>query len=228
MFNQTTDRFRTFGRAKGKPLSSAQAKLMRDVFPRFDVADKVAEGQSPFTNMPGMHWLEIGFGGAEHLLWQAETHPDVTLLGVEPFLNGVAKAVKGISDKELTNIRLHRGDARDVLAVLPDNTLERVFVLFPDPWPKVRHHKRRIINETFIAELHRVIKPGGKFRFASDIIHYVDWTLMRMKAHGGFDWPAKQQADWRERPEDWPSTRYLEKALREGRSGHFFEFIKNN
>lgn len=231
MFNQTTDRFRTFGRAKGKPLSSAQAGLMRDLFPHFDVASNISEGQNPFTkNMdadkPAAKWLEIGFGGAEHLLWQAENNPDVTILGVEPFLNGVAKAVKGISDKELQNVLLHRGDARDVLALLPDKSLERVFVLFPDPWPKVRHHKRRIINEPFIIDLHRVIKPGGKFRFASDIIHYVDWTLMRMKAHGGFDWPAQQQSDWRVRPDDWPSTRYLEKALREGRSGHFFEFVR--
>ena len=225
MFNQKNDRFRTFGRAKGKPLSPAQAGLMRDVFPRFDVADKISESHNPLAHEPGAHWLEIGFGGAEHLLWQAQTNPDVTILGVEPFLNGVAKAVKGIADKKLSNVRLHRGDARDVLALLPDGSLERVFVLFPDPWPKVRHHKRRIINEQFIIDLHRVIKPGGRFRFASDIIHYVDWTLMRMKAHGGFDWTAKSRSDWRVRPDDWPSTRYLEKALREGRSGHFFEFI---
>jgi len=226
MFNQDTDRFRTFGRAKGKPLSPAQAGLMRDVFPQCDIGSKISSGQNPFESEHGTYWLEIGFGGAEHLLWQAEENPDVTILGVEPFLNGVAKAVKGISDKQLTNVRLHRGDARDVLALLPDKSLEKVFVLFPDPWPKVRHHKRRIINETFIIDLHRVIKPGGKFRFASDIIHYVDWTITRMKAHGGFHWLAETQSDWRVRPDDWPSTRYLEKALREGRSGHFFEFVR--
>ena len=226
MFNQETDRFRTFGRAKGKPLSQAQAELMRTVFPKFDKASAIAKRQNPFANEPGQYWLEIGFGGAEHLLWQAEQNPNVTILGVEPFLNGVAKAVKGISDKKLTNIRLHRGDARDVLALLPDASLDCVFVLFPDPWPKLRHHKRRIINELFISELHRVVRPGGKFRFASDIIHYVDWSLTRIKAHGGFDWPVSQQSDWRVRPEDWPSTRYLEKALREGRSGHFFEFVR--
>lgn len=227
MFNQDTDRFRTFGRAKGKPLSPAQAGLMRDVFPRFDVGPKIKNGENPFRNIDGPLWLEIGFGGAEHLLWQAERNSGVTILGVEPFLNGVAKAVRGISDKDLKNLRLHRGDARDVLALLPDACLEKVFVLFPDPWPKARHHKRRIINAQFIEDLHRVIKPGGKFRFGSDIIHYVDWSLTRIKAHGGFEWEATRQSDWRVRPDDWPSTRYLEKALREGRSGHFFEFTRS-
>ncbi len=226
MFNQDTDRFRTFGRAKGKPLSPAQAGLMRDVFPKFDIGPIIEKGENPFQNINGPLWLEIGFGGAEHLLWQAEQNPDVTLLGVEPFLNGVAKAVRGISDKGLKNLRLHRGDARDVLAVLPDACLEKVFVLFPDPWPKARHHKRRIINEQFIQDLHRVIRPGGHFRFGSDIIHYVDWSLTRIKAHGGFGWYPQRQSDWRARPDDWPSTRYLEKALREGRHGHFFEFIR--
>lgn len=226
MYSQETERFRTFGRTKGKPLSPAQTELMRRVFPSVDKASDIAQGKNPYANEAGSYWLEIGFGGAEHLLWQAEKNPQVTLLGVEPFLNGVSKAVKGLSDKSLTNVRLHRGDARDVLEVIPPNSLECVFVLFPDPWPKVRHHKRRIINEAFIEEIYRVLKPEGKFRFASDILHYVDWSLTRIKAHGGFDWPAAQQSDWRERPDDWPSTRYLEKALREGRSGHFFEFSK--
>ena len=236
MFDQKTERFRTFGRAKGKPLSPAQAGLMSDVFPNFDVAPAISRGENPFEinashdvskqQGAGEHWLEIGFGGAEHLIWQAENNPDVRLLGVEPFLNGVAKAVKGITDKGLENVYLHRGDARDVMSLLPDQYLDKVFVLFPDPWHKARHHKRRIINEVFIQELHRIIKPGGYFRFASDIIHYVDWSLTRIKAHGGFDWPAQSQADWRVRPDDWPSTRYLEKALREGRSGHFLEFVR--
>jgi tRNA (guanine-N7-)-methyltransferase len=138
----------------------------------------------------------------------------------------VSKAVKGVHDRGLTNIRLYRGDVRDVLDLLPGASLDRVFVLFPDPWPKLRHHKRRIINMKFIEDLHRVIKPGGRLRFASDITHYVDWTLARINRHGGFDWHAQENSDWRARPDDWPSTRYLEKAIREGRSGHFFEFIR--
>jgi len=226
MFDREKDKFRTFGRAKGKPLSPAQAALMESVFPQIDVGPAVKAGKHPLADIETPLWLEIGFGGAEHLLWQAEQNPDVTLLGVEPFLNGVAKAVKGVHDKDLTNIYLHRGDARDVLELLPDASLECVFVLFPDPWPKARHHKRRIINMTFLNDLHRVIKPGGRFRFGSDIPHYVDWTLMRLYRHGGFDWAARQHTDWRVRPDDWPSTRYLEKAIREGRNGHFFEFVR--
>ena len=226
MFNRDTNSFRTFGRAKGKPLSPAQAALMETEFPKVDFGPAVKAGENPIKGMGGKVWLEIGFGGAEHLIWQAEQNPDVTLLGVEPFLNGVAKAVRGLVDKELGNIRLHRGDARDVLKLLPDNSLDRIFVLFPDPWHKARHNKRRIINEEFIIDLHRVIKPGGTFRFGSDITHYVDWTLTRLKKHGGFDWPATSQEQWRVRPDDWPSTRYLEKAIPEGRSGHFFEFVR--
>ena len=233
MFNRDTQSFRTFGRAKGKPLSPAQVALMENEFPKLDFGADIKAGKNPFTNILGDNsdhqlWLEIGFGGAEHLIWQAEHNPDVTLLGVEPFLNGVVKAVRGIVDKDLTNIRLNRGDARDVLRLLPDNSLDCVFVLFPDPWHKARHNKRRIINMEFIEELHRVIKPGGRFRFGTDIIHYVDWTLTRLKRHGGFNWPASSQEQWRNRPEDWPSTRYLEKAIREGRSGHFFEFIRRD
>jgi len=226
VFNCETNSFRTFGRAKGKRLSPAQATLMEVEFPKVDFGPAVKAGQNPLGEINGKVWLEIGFGGAEHLLWQAEKNPDVTHLGVEPFLNGVAKAVRGIVDKNLRNIRLHRGDARDVLKLLSDNSLERVFVLFPDPWPKARHNKRRIINEDFIADLHRVIKPGGTFRFGSDITDYVDWTLTRLKRHGGFDWRVTSHNQWRVRPGDWPSTRYLEKAMREGRSGHFFEFTR--
>jgi len=227
MFNRDTNTFRTFGRAKGKPLSLAQVALMETEFPKVDFGPVVVAKQNPVEGLGDKVWLEIGFGGAEHLIWQAEQNPDVSLLGVEPFLNGVVKAVRGIVDKDLKNIRLHRGDARDVLKLLPDNSLDRVFVLFPDPWHKARHNKRRIINEAFLDDLHRVITPGGTFRFGSDIIDYVDWTLTRLKRHGGFDWSATSQEQWRVRPDDWPSTRYLEKAIREGRSGHFFEFARN-
>lgn len=231
MYNRQTQQFRTFGRAKGKSLSPVQIELMRRVFPQLDVGPAIAAGVNPFADIIDADttrelWLEIGFGAAEHLLWQAEQNPDVTILGIEPFLNGVAKAVRGIDLAGLTNVKLHRGDARDVLAVLPDASLARVDILFPDPWHKKRHNKRRLINTALIEQLYRVIKPGGVFRFGSDIPDYVDWTLTRLYRHGGFDWPARAQADWRVRPKDWPSTRYLEKAIREGRSGHFFEFTR--
>jgi len=226
MYNRQTKKFRTFGRAKGKALSPVQAELMERIFPKFDIGPAILAGGNPLENISGKIWLEIGFGAAEHLLWQAKQNPDVTIIGVEPFLNGVAKAVRGLDMDGLTNLRLHRGDARDLLALLPDASLDRIFILFPDPWHKTRHYKRRLINTALIEQLHRVIVPNGVFRFGSDIPHYVDWTLTRLHRHGGFDWQARSQIDWNVRPEDWPSTRYLEKALREGRSGHFFEFIR--
>jgi len=130
-----------------------------DAFPKVDFGAAIAAGKNPIADITGPIWLEIGFGGAEHLLWQAEQNPDVTLLGVEPFLNGVVKAVSGITQNDFKNIRLHRGDARDVLKLLPNASLERVFVLF--------------INMEFLEDLHRVIKPGGTFRFALAVTLYI-------------------------------------------------------
>ena len=176
----------------------------------------------------GELWLEIGFGGAEHLLWQAEHHKDIHLIGAEPFLNGVAKAVRGAYDSNLENLSLHHGDVRDLLDALPDGSLSKIFVLFPDPWPKTRHHKRRLLRSKFIAELHRVLKPGGELRFASDIIHYVDWTLSRLKRHGGWDFAHVENSDWRTRGKDWPGTRYEAKAGREGRPCHYFKFTRTD
>lgn len=216
-FDREQKKFRTFGRAKGRPLTPAVQAIWDEHFSRlkWDV-------DAPLPDAP--LWLEVGFGGAEHLLWQAEHHPDVYLVGAEPFLNGVAKAVRGAAEGELKNLSLHHGDVRDVMAALPDASLDRVFVLFPDPWPKSRHHKRRLLRSKFIAEIHRLLKPGGEFRFGSDIIHYVDWTLTRLKRHGGFEFTPDQQSDWRVRPDDWPSTRYEQKAIREGRTCHYFIF----
>ncbi len=215
------DRFRTFGRAKGRPLSPAQSALMEAHFPRlsWDV-------QNGFKSLNKPLWLEVGFGGAEHLIHQAKNNPDVHILGAEPFLNGVCKAVSQAVDAGLDNLSLHHGDVRDVLSALPTASLERVFVLFPDPWRKTRHHKRRLINEAFLADIHRVLKPGHEFRFASDIIHYVDWTITRVHNHGGFDWPAQNQNDWRTPPKDWCNTRYEAKAKREGRECHYFKFVR--
>ncbi|RKQ69493.1 tRNA (guanine-N(7)-)-methyltransferase [Litorimonas taeanensis] len=215
------DRFRTFGRAKGRPLSPKQLDMMETHFPKleWDVKDGHSKINKPL-------WLEIGFGGADHLLHQGRNNPDIHLLGAEPFLNGVVKAVDGIITDNTSNISIHHGDVRDVLAALPNASLEKVFVLFPDPWRKTRHHKRRLINEAFLNEIHRVLKPGHEFRFASDIIHYVDWTITRIHKHGGFEWPATSKDDWRVPPADWCPTRYEAKAKREGRECHYFTFIR--
>lgn len=160
-------------------------------------------------------WLEIGFGAGEHLLWQAERNPQVGLIGAEPFINGVAKLLSKLAAEPLrNNIRLHTGDARDIIAALPDESLGRVFILFPDPWPKTRHHKRRFIQMEMLDELARVMKKGAELRFASDDKTYVAYALERLMAHDKFQWTASCAEDWRSRPADWPPTRYEIKAIR--------------
>jgi tRNA (guanine-N7-)-methyltransferase len=158
-------------------------------------------------------WLEIGFGGGEHLAAQAARRPDVLLIGAEPFQNGVASAVRHVDEQSLSNVRIHDGDARELLARLPDAAVARVFVLFPDPWPKARHHKRRLIQPETVAELARVLKPGGSLRFASDWADYVDWALERILANDAFAWTAERADDWRVPPSDHVTTRYEEKRL---------------
>lgn len=181
-------------------------------------------------NMPDLSsfrevWMEIGFGGAEHVLHLARSHPDTAIIGAEPFLNGVARAVSGIHDEELKNLFLHHGDARDVMDSLTDSLLDRLYVLFPDPWPKTRHNKRRIINEAFLEDVCRVLKPGGSLFFASDIIDYVDWTLTRLKKNGRFDLQIGEPSDWRKPYEGWPGTRYEAKAIKAGRPCHYLNFL---
>jgi len=157
--------------------------------------------------------LEIGFGGGEHLAAQAAAHPDTGYLGVEPFLNGVGSCLRHIEEAGVSNVRLHMGDARDVLAVLPDASVDRVDILFPDPWPKARHHKRRLVQTDFVASLARVVKRGGEVRFATDWANYAAWTLEIFTHAPQFAWRAETAADWRS---PWPghvTTRYEEKKL---------------
>jgi tRNA (guanine-N7-)-methyltransferase len=221
-FDPDQNRFRTFGRAKGRTLSPAQASLMEEHWPRLEIGPGDALPPAP-------RWLEIGYGTGTHLLHLARTHPDVSIIGAEPFLNGTAKAVKGIVDEGLENVRLFRGDVREMMAQMPDACLSRVFILFPDPWPKSRHNKRRLIRTAFIEELHRIVEPGGRLLFASDIPHYVDWALERFRAHerregGGFRWI---DSDATQPPEGWPGTKYEAKARREGRTPRWFEFERS-
>ena len=144
---------------------------------------------------------------------QAGRHPGVTILGAEPFQNGVASALRHIDEQKLGNVRILDGDARDLLARIPDGAIARAFILFPDPWPKTRHHKRRLIQPETVAELARVLRPGGLLRFASDWADYVDWTLARVIAHPAFTWTAEGADDWRRPPADHVTTRYEEKRL---------------
>lgn len=170
--------------------------------------------------------LEIGFGDGERLIEQASGRPDVAFLGCEPFLNGVAKAVAAISDRGLTNIRLHAGDAREILNALPPASLDRIELLYPDPWPKRRHNKRRIVSEEFLASAARVLKGGCELRFATDIDDYCAWTLRRLERSSDFDWPASRPTDWLTPWEGWAPTRYEQKARREGRSSAYLTFVR--
>jgi tRNA (guanine-N7-)-methyltransferase len=158
-------------------------------------------------------WLEVGFGAGEHLLWQAQHHPPVGMIGAEPYISGVAKLLSKIDGLQTPNIRLHTGDARDIVDALPDASLGCVFILFPDPWPKTRHHKRRFVQTDLLDRLACVMKPGAELRFASDDAPYFEWTLERVRAHPQFEWMAARSADWLTRPEGWPQTRYEAKEL---------------
>lgn len=198
---------RSYGRVKSRPIKPRQQGLLETLLPQISI-DPAA-----LPALEGETWLEIGFGGGEHMGAQAARHADVTILGAEPFLNGVASAVRHVEELGLENVRILHGDARELAAALPDASIGRVFVLFPDPWPKARHHKRRIIQPTMLEELARVLKPGGGLRFATDWADYADWTLERVLASRLFDWPAMRADDWRTPPADHVTTRYEEKKL---------------
>ncbi len=209
---------RSYGRRKAKKLSGRKSRLIDELLPalRIDLArpyNKNVLFPPPIEQV----WLEIGFGSGEHLLWQAEHHREVEFIGCEPFINGMASLLGGIEDHGLSNIHLHDGDARDVLVWLPDGALAKVFMLFPDPWPKKRQQKRRLISSETAAEIARVLVSGGELRFASDDADYAAQALFTIGRSGAFTWLAERAADWRERPADWPETRYERKALSEGR-----------
>ncbi|MEP0325141.1 tRNA (guanosine(46)-N7)-methyltransferase TrmB, partial [Bauldia litoralis] len=170
--------------------------------------------------------LEIGFGGGEHLIHEASAAPATGFIGVEPFIEGMAKAVAAIDLAGLTNIRLHDGDAADLLDWLPPASLARVDLLYPDPWPKRRHWKRRFVNPDNLDRIARALAPGALFRFASDIDTYVDWTLRHLAARSDFVWTAERADDWRKPWAGWPGTRYEAKAYREGRTPAYLVFRK--
>ena len=203
---------RSYGRIKSRPIKPRQAALVETLLPR------IRAPQAPFDPrelMPEADevWLEIGFGGGEHMASQAARAPNVLIIGCEPFLNGVASAVRHVDEQGLKNVRIKDGDARELIDHLPAACLTRVFILFPDPWPKARHHKRRIVQPEVLAELARVMKPGSRLRFATDVAGYADWTLERVLASPDFKWAAERADDWRIPPTDHITTRYEEKRL---------------
>ena len=171
-------------------------------------------------------WLEIGFGGGEHFVHMAATYPDIGLIGCEPYINGVAMLLGKIRKADVTNIAIHPGDARDMFDVLPPQSVSKVFLNYPDPWPKKRHHRRRFVTQEHLRPLHDVMKPGAELRVATDIKDYVRQTLEEVPK-AGFTWLAEAPDDWRKPWGDWVSTRYEQKALREGRTPHYLTFHRN-
>jgi tRNA (guanine-N7-)-methyltransferase len=215
-----------FGRRKGHPLRRRQAALFEELLPRLalDLRNPArADLRELFDGVDEVR-LESGFGGGEHLVAEAERHPRVGFIGIEPFVNGMAKALAAIEQHGLGNIRLHHGDATDVLAWLPTASLTRFDLIYPDPWPKRRHWKRRFIQDHSVAAIGRIVRPQGEFRFASDIPDYVAWTLVRLKRSAQFAWTAERAADWRNPWPGFSGTRYEAKALRQSRAPCYLTF----
>jgi tRNA (guanine-N7-)-methyltransferase len=203
---------RTFGRLKSRSLKPRQARLMDELLP------KLALPTAPFDPrelMPSARevWLEAGFGAGEHLVGQAAAHPETLFLGAEPFVNGLGACLAHIDDARSLNVRLQAGDVRLLMARLPDASIDRIYILFPDPWPKTRHKKRRLIQSDFIAEAARLLKSGAPLRFATDWADYADWTLERFAASPDFRWTAERADDWRRPWPDHLATRYEAKRL---------------
>jgi len=216
------------GRRQGRPLRAGRQRLLRDLLPSIRVDLPQTGGTldpvALFARRPTAIWLEIGFGSGEHLAWQAERNPNVGFLGAEYFVNGVAALLRQIQDRGLDNVRLLQGDARALLDALPAACLQRVFVLFPDPWPKARHHKRRIIQGASLTRLATLMSDGAELRVATDDPSYQRWILERATSHPAFAWLAEGPQDWRRRPDDWPPTRYERKALADGGRPAYFRF----
>jgi tRNA (guanine-N7-)-methyltransferase len=209
-----------YGRRKGKKLRPAQSDRLARLLPALALdlaAPPPADLAMLFPTAVDAVRLEIGFGGAEHLLHEAAVHPGAGFIGIEPFVNGMAKALAGIEAAGLRNVRLSDAEASDVLDWLPAGSLAGVDLLYPDPWPKRRHWKRRFVSDENVTRLARVLRPGGLFRFATDIDSYAEWTLLHLARSRDFAWTASRADDWRRPWPGWPGTRYEAKAQRAGR-----------
>lgn len=231
---------RFHGRRHGRRLRPGRQRLMTELLPRLAVPlpppgallnpgedaigriDPVALFSGPVRDL----WLEIGFGGGEHLAAQAQAHPEIGLIGCEPYINGVAALLGHVERDGIANVRIHPGDARDLLDALPDACIGRVFVLFPDPWPKKRHARRRLVSAETLAALARTMADGAELRLATDDPGYLAWMLEHLLRCPDFRWTARGPGDWRQRPADWPATRYEEKAAGQGRKSVFLRFVR--
>lgn len=220
-----------FGRRRGKALRPAQAQAIETVLPSLRVdldAPAPIDASALFPTSVEAIRLEIGFGGGEHFLYRAAEAPQTGFIGVEPFVNGMAKCVSILATEPRNNVRLFDDDATRLLDWLPPACIDHVDLLYPDPWPKKKHWKRRFVSAVNLDRLARVLKPGGRFCFASDIDTYVNWTLLHCRAHQAFDWTAVSADDWRRSYPGWPGTRYEAKAMREGRVPAYLTFVRTD
>ena len=222
---------KTFGRTRGRPLSFRKASLvdarLADFLLPVEISNEGSNNFDPKSLMPNAKavWFEIGFGGSEHLIAQAKANPDTLIIGAEPFFDGVAKALDGIIENKLENVRLINDDARKYLANFQDNSIDRIFIMFPDPWQKLRHRKRRLVNDAFAHEITRLLKNDGKLRFATDWANYAETALLALTKNPSLKWLAEGPEDWLTPPQDHFTTRYQLKGLGDC-APHFFDFIK--
>jgi len=221
---QAARRRTLYGRRKGKKLRPGQEEILERAL-RERTIKPPAEGErlDPRELFPGKReiWLEVGFGAGEHLLWQAEHNPDIGIIGCEPFVNGLARGMAGAEQRGLNNVRFLADDARLLIKALPEASLARAFILFPDPWPKARHHKRRFVARPTLDLLARAMADGAELRCATDDPSYQPWMVEHACQHADFEWLAERATDWKVRPADWPPTRYEQKAIAQGRTPIF-------
>ncbi|HUT49560.1 MAG TPA: tRNA (guanine(46)-N(7))-methyltransferase TrmB [Alphaproteobacteria bacterium] len=235
--NPGEPRIQSFGRKRGRPLRAGRRKLFAELLPEIEFAppagrdpaaiDRASLDPATMWGEPGREtWLEIGFGAGEHLAWQAGQHPGIGFIGAEVYEAGIGVLLSAIAREGLANIRIHAADAVTLLDALPARSIARAFVLFPDPWPKRRHWKRRLVSAAGLARLARVLADDAELRLATDDPSYLTWMLQHILASPDFIWTARRARDWLERPEDWPETRYEAKAIRDGRRPCYLRLIR--
>lgn len=226
---------RFYGRRHGRPLRAGRAQALTTL-PEYGLPLPTGEAGFTVEELTGADgifgreiddlWLEIGFGNGEHTLHIAETYPDVGILGFEPFMNGVAALLNHVRQRDINNIRVFSDDARLLLPFIPQGIVGRIYVQFPDPWPKTRHHRRRFIQTSMLDRFATLLRPGGELRLATDDPGLADWMMEKTWRHSAFVWQATKADDWRIPPEDWTPTRYYQKAVAQGRTGYFMNFTR--
>jgi tRNA (guanine-N7-)-methyltransferase len=216
----------SFGRRRGRRLRPTKQELMDTLLQELSITLPQQTCLEPATLFPEAkeYWLEIGFGGGEHLAHQAERYPHAAIIGCEPYIHGIAWLLSHVKERALHNVRVFTDDARLLLDALPDHSLDKVFILYPDPWPKKRHHRRRLVSNQTLDALARVLKPGAELRLATDDADYCTWMLEHLQAHAAFESQAKQDDDRLIPWEDWVSTRYEQKALEAGRRPNYLTY----